>query len=259
MTPRAATLLRAILEGRQPLQAHAQPVLGLRSLEPVAQEYLTRFLDPRGRLCSLADLDFVNLDDATRLEVDLLCLDSTFKVMRDQVPSDRLHFINVEPMTLESPRFWGKLQGWLGDLQIPPLSVVVEFTESHGIHDLDLLQNCAKSLRSHGLQLAVDDLGAGVASLTHMARLAPDFIKADRSLVEQAHRRPYQAALLNALSVFAQRMCIGFIAEGIETPEELQAVIDADVPWGQGFVFGQPQPLKVEPLWSDRRGAAPTA
>lgn len=257
MTSRATPLLRAILEGRKPLQAHAQPVMDLRAMTPVAQEYLTRFTHGRGELATLADLDFVNLDSELRLDLDLLCLESTFSALRAQAPSSTLHFINLEPMTLESPRFWGRLQRWLSELQIPPQQVVVELTESHGIHDLDLLQNCAKSLRSHGVRLAVDDLGAGVASLTHMARLAPDFIKADRSLVEQAHRRPYQAALLNALSVFAQRMCIGFIAEGIETSEELQAVLDADVPWGQGFVFGQPQPLQVAPLWVER-GVQPT-
>ena len=85
-----------------------------------------------------------------------------------------------------------------------------------------------------------------------MARLAPDFIKADRSLVEQVHRRPYQAALLNALSHFAQRMCVGFIAEGIETLEELEAVMDADVPWGQGFILGQPWPTRPRPIMGPR-------
>jgi len=89
----------------------------------------------------------------------------------------------------------------------------------------------------------VDDLGAGVASLTHMARLAPDFIKADRSLVEQVHRRPYQAALLNALAHFAEHMRVGFIAEGVELYEELISVMDADVPWVQGFVYGRPEPI----------------
>jgi len=78
-----------------------------------------------------------------------------------------------------------------------------------------------------------------------MARLAPDFIKVDRSLVSGVHRRPYQAALLNALAVFAERMGVGYIAEGIETLDELQAVVDADVPWGQGFIFGKPRPLAI--------------
>jgi EAL domain-containing protein (putative c-di-GMP-specific phosphodiesterase class I) len=133
-------------------------------------------------------------------------------------------------------------------LPFDPGCVVMEFTESQGVHDLKTLQGYANRLRDLGLRVAVDDLGAGVASLTHMARLAPDFIKADRSLVEQAHRRPYQAALLNALAHFANAMRIGFIAEGIETLEELEAIMDAGVPWGQGFIFGQPWPTKPRPI-----------
>jgi EAL domain-containing protein (putative c-di-GMP-specific phosphodiesterase class I) len=105
------------------------------------------------------------------------------------------------------------------------------------------MEGFARQLRDLGLRVAVDDLGSGIASLSHMARLAPAFIKVDRSLVRDVHRHPYQAALLNALALFAERMRVGYIAEGIETPAELQAVIDADVPWGQGFIFGQPEPL----------------
>ena len=120
----------------------------------------------------------------------------------------------------------------------------MEFTESQGVHDLKALTGYAQRLRNCGLQLAVDDLGAGVASLSHLARLTPDFIKADRSLVEEVHRRPYQAALLNALAHFANAMRIGFIAEGIESMEELEAVMDAGVPWGQGYILGQPWPSR---------------
>jgi EAL domain-containing protein (putative c-di-GMP-specific phosphodiesterase class I) len=118
--------------------------------------------------------------------------------------------------------------------------VVMELTESCSALEMDDLHAYSRRLRDFGVRIAVDDLGSGVASLTHMARLAPDYIKADQSLVHLAHRRPYQAALLNALAHFARRMCVGFIAEGIETAEELQAVQDADVPWAQGFVYGEP-------------------
>ena len=120
----------------------------------------------------------------------------------------------------------------------------MEITETNAMHDLTLMEGFARRLREIGLRLAVDDLGSGVASLSHMARLAPDFIKVDKSLTRDVHRHPYQAALLNALALFAERMRVGYIVEGIETLEELQAVIDADVPWGQGFIFGQPEPLR---------------
>ena len=156
--------------------------------------------------------------------------------------------MNLEPVSLEAPSFWDNLPRWLAALPFGPDRVVLEFTESQGIHDPEDLTRFPQRLRELGLMVAVDDLGAGVASLTHMARIAPDFIKADRSLVEQVHRRPYQAALLNALSHFAKAMRIGFIAEGIETQEELEAVMDADVPWGQGFILGQPWPTRSRPL-----------
>lgn len=67
----------------------------------------------------------------------------------------------------------------------------------------------------------------------------------DKSLVHDVHHRPYQAALLHALAVFAERMNVGYIAEGIETLEELQVVADAVVCRGARLIFGEPQPLSL--------------
>ena len=210
----------------------------------MAQEMLFRFRDDDGELLAVgnifADQD-IPIEQKTSL--DLLCLDAAFRLLSGTVPVDRMHFINLEPNTLDHPDFWARLPQWVGGLEITPGQLVVEFTESHSMHDMEHLQRYAKMLREHGIKIAVDDLGAGVASLTHMARLAPDFIKADRSLVEQVHRRPYQAALLNALAHFAEHMHVGLIAEGIELYEELIAVMDADVPWVQGFIYGHPEPV----------------
>ncbi len=210
----------------------------------MAQEMLFRFKGDDGEMRAVGTI-FANRDISFdhKVSLDLLCLDAAFKLLSGTVPVDRMHFINLEPSTLAHPDFWDHLPRWVGGLEVNPGQVVVEFTESHSLHDLDELQKYSKRLRDHGLKIAVDDLGAGVASLTHMARLAPDFIKADRSLVEQVHRRPYQAALLNALAHFAERMRVGFIAEGIELYEELTAVMDADVPWVQGYVYGRPEPI----------------
>jgi EAL domain-containing protein (putative c-di-GMP-specific phosphodiesterase class I) len=238
-------ILQGILEGRFPLRSHAESVFGLRTQRLEAQEYLTRYLNEQGEPCSVgAFFGDHTLKFEDRVALDLRCLDNTFAHLAT-LPSSthHLHFVNLEPLTLESSLFWERLPRWLGDMNIRPDQVVLEFTEAHSVHDQNDLQHFSSRLRIAGLRVAVDDLGSGVASLSHMARLAPDFIKADRSLVNMAHRRPYQAALLNALAHFAKAMCIGFIAEGIETPEELQAVTDADVPWGQGFVFGERQPV----------------
>ena len=240
------SLLQEILSGRRPLQSFAHPIVGLGSGSVEAQEILTRYRDAEDQLCNIGKI-LVDpaIPIALRARIDLLCIEAIFTTLARTPITDHLIFVNIDPPTLESPTFWDRLRPWLWDLTIPPHRIVMEFTEAHACHDLDELEGYARKLRDLGLRIAVDDLGSGVASLSHMARLAPDFVKVDQSLVRDVHRRPYQAALLHALSVFADTMQVGLIAEGIETGEELQCVIDAGVPWGQGFIFGPPTPLRL--------------
>ncbi|MDR3670652.1 MAG: EAL domain-containing protein [Holophaga sp.] len=238
-------MLQSILSGERQAITYAHPIVALKSGETKAEEMLTRFQGDDGRLRAVGSLlEDLSLSPELRVRLDLLCVGTVFDALARHPITDHLVFVNLSPLTLEHPDFWDRIQAWVWDLPIPPHRIVLELTETSAMHDLDQLEGFARRLRDIGLRVAVDDLGSGVASLSHMARLAPDFIKVDRSLVRDVHRHPYQAALLNALALFAERMRVGYIAEGIETAEELQAVIDADVPWGQGFIFGQPEPLR---------------
>jgi EAL domain-containing protein (putative c-di-GMP-specific phosphodiesterase class I) len=239
-------ILQNVLNGRRRVVTYDQSIMNLRTGRLEAKEILTRFEDPYGQMQAVGSLlEDTSLPPESRIELDLLCLGSVFAALAETPVTDHLLFINLHPQTMESPDFWNKIQPWLWNLSIPPHRIVLEITEAYTLHDVDKLQSFARSLRGMELRIAVDDLGSGAASLSHMAQLAPDFIKVDRSLVRQVHRHPYQAALLNALAVFADHMGTGYIAEGIETQEELQTVIDADVPWGQGYIFGEPAPLKL--------------
>lgn len=240
------SLLHEILSGRRPLQSFAHPIVGLGTGTVEAQEILTRYRDADGQLCNIGSLLVdPSIPRDLRARIDLLCIEGIFTTLARTPITDHLIFVNIDPPTLECPTFWDRLRPWLWDLTIPPHRIVMEITEAHACHSLDELESYASRLRDLELRIAVDDLGSGVASLSHMARLAPDFVKVDQSLVRDVHRRPYQAALLHALSVFAETMQVGLIAEGIETDDELQCVIEAGVPWGQGFIFGEPTPLRL--------------
>jgi EAL domain-containing protein (putative c-di-GMP-specific phosphodiesterase class I) len=242
-------ILHTLLRGEGALVPHVQPMYRLSDNRLVAREYLARYEDAAGQTHPVGPLlQEPSLSNSERLALDLRFLEATFQTMARIGDDSHLHFVNLEPVSLEAPGFWEALPRWLEALPFGADRVVMEFTESQGNHDAASLQVFAQRIRSFGLSVAVDDLGAGVASLSHMARLAPDYIKADRSLVEQVHRRPYQAALLNALAHFANAMRIGFIAEGIESMEELESVMDAGVPWGQGFILGQPWPTRPKPI-----------
>jgi EAL domain-containing protein (putative c-di-GMP-specific phosphodiesterase class I) len=240
-------LLQSILSGRRQAVTYVQPIMGLKSGHIEAKEVLTRFEDQDGRMKAVGSLlEDVTLPPDMRVLLDLLCLGSVFEALAETPITDHLIFINLHPTTMESPDFWTRLQPWVWNLSIPPHRIVLEITETFVLHDLDLLEQFAQRLRDMELRIAVDDLGSGAASLAHMSRLAPDFMKVDRSLVHQVHKRPYQAALLNALARFADRMGIGYIAEGIETQEDFKTLVEAEVPWGQGYYFGEPVPLHLK-------------
>jgi len=239
-------LLQSILAGQRPAVTYVQPILNLKTGIIEAKEVLTRFEDSDGRMKAVgALLEDVTLPPDMRILLDLLCLRAVFESLAENPITDHLIFINLHPTTMESPEFWDKIQPWIWNLSIPPHRIVLEITETYVVHDLDLLEQFARRLRSMELRVAVDDLGSGAASLAHMSRLTPDFMKVDRSLVQNVHQHPYQAALLNALARFAERMGVGYIAEGIECQADLDTLIEAEVPWGQGYYFGEPVPLKL--------------
>ena len=246
-TPRRvdpSAFLERLLSRPGALRSCAHEIHDLKGGTVAAVEILTRFTDEAGQTQAVGEvLRDLDCPIALRSRLDLACVDKAFGAIGRHSGRWDIAFINLEPSTLQEGEFWERLPVWMRTPGLNGTKVVVELTEGCSSLDLDELHGCARRLRENGVRVAVDDLGSGVASLTHMARLAPDFIKADQSLVRMAHRRPYQAALLNALAHFARRMCVGFIAEGIETPEELQAVLDADVPWAQGFVYGEPELL----------------
>jgi EAL domain-containing protein (putative c-di-GMP-specific phosphodiesterase class I) len=91
--------------------------------------------------------------------------------------------------------------------------------------------------------VAIDDAGAGFASLRHTLLLRPDIVKVDTSLTRDIDGDRGKRALTSALVSFGDEMGMAIIAEGIETPEELETLVSLGVPFGQGFYLGEPGPL----------------
>jgi GAF domain-containing protein len=88
----------------------------------------------------------------------------------------------------------------------------------------------------------VDDIGAGYAGLRQVMRLRPDVLKLDRSLVADVATDPAKGAMVDALVRYARRIGSQVCAEGVEALEDLQALADLDVTYGQGYVLAMPSP-----------------
>jgi EAL domain-containing protein (putative c-di-GMP-specific phosphodiesterase class I) len=121
--------------------------------------------------------------------------------------------------------------------------IVVEITEHEPVGDYRKLTESLHGLRELGVRIAIDDAGAGFASLRHTLRLRPDIVKIDISIVRDIDRDRGKRALASALTRFAVEMDMTVVAEGIESEVELQTLIDLGVVSGQGFYLAEPAPL----------------
>jgi len=95
--------------------------------------------------------------------------------------------------------------------------------------------------RDHGVRVAVDDTGAGYASLNTIARLKPDFLKFDMALVRDIDQDRVKQELLATVQELGRHVNARIIAEGIETEGELQTLAGAGVDFGQGYLLARPK------------------
>ena len=123
---------------------------------------------------------------------------------------------------------------------LPPKRLFVELTESVLV-DADLASvNTVNALRSLGVRVVLDDLGAGYSSLAYLKRLRIDLVKLDRSFVQGVPHRRVDVAIVRALSTLARSLGIHVVAEGIETTEQADFLKAEGVIFGQGFLFERP-------------------
>ncbi|MCB9602995.1 MAG: EAL domain-containing protein [Sandaracinus sp.] len=126
--------------------------------------------------------------------------------------------------------------------------LVLELSEeSRVVGDLARkLQAC----RDTGMRVAIDDLGAGYASLNSVAEIEPEVIKLDMVLIRDVHRHPVRQRLVRALVGAALELGIEVVAEGVETRDELECLRGLGCDVFQGYLFAKPAPELVEPSFT---------
>jgi len=224
--------LREVLT-EETITAVYQPIMELESRRVIAYEALSRFPGDKGYTPDRWFGDAWEL--GLGVELELLAMRITTQALTE-IPPEIALCINASPSVIASERFIPHLRGRVH-------RVVVELTEHFGIEDSADLRSRLEPLRQEGGRTAIDDFGAGYASLKHIVSVEPDWIKLDISLTERLDESPIAYALTSAVVAFADQVGISVVAEGIETVDELDAVADLGIRYGQGFHLGMPAPL----------------
>jgi PAS domain S-box-containing protein len=210
-----------------------QPVLELATRRAIAYEALARF---PGDPSLTPDRWFSGAwDVGLGLPLELLAVRKAAEAL-DRIPDGTGLNVNASPPVVAA-------EGFLAAFGGAAPRVTVELTEHLRIEDYRSFASALEPMRRAGGQIAIDDFGAGYASLRHILRLRPEWVKLDISLTERIDENPMAHEMAAALTSFADNVGLQVIAEGIETEEELEALSELGFRYGQGFHFGVPGPL----------------
>lgn len=154
-----------------------------------------------------------------------------------RLPDPALLFLNVHPLELNEALLDER------ESAVLPFAnrIVLEVTENMALRKPEQLKKVLASLKAKGFRIALDDLGAGYASLNSLALLAPDFVKLDMEMLRGIGSDSRSARLIKHILEFTREEGMVVIAEGIETREERDVVRDLGCPLLQGYLFSRPE------------------
>ncbi|GAA0755016.1 sensor domain-containing phosphodiesterase [Ideonella azotifigens] len=153
------------------------------------------------------------------------------------LPAEVYVAVNASPEMIVKGRIADALQ------DLPLHRVVLEVTEHHAVERYEDIVAVMRPLQKAGLRIAIDDAGAGYASFRHILNLQPQIVKLDTSITRSIDADPSRRALAAALHGFAFETGCSIVAEGIETPAELETLKRLGITRGQGFHLGRPMPM----------------
>lgn len=253
---RAEHLLRQALRGTggtgTGLRVHLQPVVELADGRVSGAEALVRLDDGYGADLHTGDLVRVAEDTGLVVGLDLWVMSEVARLLAadqrreaDGLPArlPRRVAVNVSGRTIEDGDFVARVGGILADSGVPPERLVVELTETSLLHDNGTVEQAVEELVALGVEVGLDDFGTGYSALAYLPRFPLGFLKIDMSFVQRLGTTTRADAIVAAIVELAHAHELTVVAEGVETPEQAEALRSMGCERGQGWLFGRPAPV----------------
>ncbi len=236
-----------------------QPLVGLRDGRPVGVEALLRWRHPTMGTILPAELLPIARAVGIAAQLDEWVLEAACRRLKSWSATDGDFWlsVNVAPRELLTARYPERVDAVLRRHGLSPERLVVEVAETWIAEDVPAVVAALAALRKLGVRAALDDFGAGHASLSHLRRLPVDMLKLDRALVNTPADTS-SPAVIDVVVSLGRRLGLEIVAKGLETEDEVNRARDAGCLYGQGFALGRPGPAeRVEAyLDSHRAGQA---
>lgn len=236
-----------------------QPIFSLNTGAIIGCEVLARWEKPDGRI--IPPMSFIPLAESSgRIEnLTWQILSAALRELQRELKRDKYFklSVNVTPQHLLKPGFVTTLREVVAAAAVATRQVVLEVTEREELSDLDRATEVVRELSNLGFRVAIDDVGIGHSGLSYIQRLGARIIKIDKFFVDAVTRDQSAIVVIQMLVALARELQMSIVAEGIESQEQVDALIACGVEEGQGYLVSPPLAAgRFKDLLELRRGAA---
>ncbi|OLP16704.1 GGDEF domain-containing response regulator [Leptolyngbya sp. 'hensonii'] len=228
---------------QQEFVVYYQPIINLQTEKISGFEALIRWRHPVRGMVSPGE--FIPCMEETGLivPVGLVVLKQACQqllVWHQQGWTDLTMSVNLSARQFACPTLLADIDRVLAETAINPARLKLEITESAIMDNAQTAIALTEQLRSRQIQISIDDFGTGYSSLGYLHRFPVDALKIDRSFVNQIQAGNCDYQVVNTIIALSQQLKLAVIAEGIETPEQLQWLQQLSCEFGQGYLFSKP-------------------
>ena len=229
--------------GTDQIYMEYQPVIEMRTGRVASLEALMRWRHPE--LGLIPPSQFIPVAEKSGLIVQLgqQALQHVLSRLRGWIDANVPIVpvaVNVSPLQFERTDFAAVVAQLAADASVKPCWLRFEITESAVMKEPQKLIGTLETLRLLGSEVLIDDFGTGFSSLSYLSKLPVDTLKIDRSFVHDLGRETARKSIINAVLDMAKRLNLKTIAEGVETAEQAEVLLELGCEFGQGYFYSKP-------------------
>lgn len=236
--------LEAAIERRE-LKAYYQPQYDAITSNLAGAEALVRWPRPDGTMVMPGSfIPMLEMENII-LELDWYILEEVcnfLKKQREENVKSVPIAVNFSRRHVYEEAFLRRLCFLVDRCEIPHDMIEIEITESTFVEKLDRISNMIQNIRNAGFQVAIDNFGSGLSSLSIVKELSVDVLKIDRTLISDNCESERERIVLESIFEFAQRLKLRTVAEGVETKEQLGFLRTCNCNLIQGYLYAKPMP-----------------
>ena len=222
--------------------SYYQPIINNKTKEIEKYESLVRLIDEEGNVLSPSLFLDISKKGKYYSQITKIVLDNSFKMLKK---IDKEISMNLSALDIEKESIREYIFNLLEKNKSNTNRVVFELLEDESVKDFKTIRKFILDVKEYGVQIAIDDFGAGYSNFERLLDYQPDILKIDGCLIRDIQTDKYSKSIVETIIAFAKKQNLKVLAEYVENEKIFKILQDLGVDYSQGYYFGKPEELKV--------------